>query len=110
MTAASSSHGTAATRTGRGTGVFARRFSTDGTPQATEFQVNAYTAGYQIGPVVATDPDGDFVIAWTSDGQDGYIGGVFARRFNSGGMALGVEFQVNTYTQRVRWRRRRLVR
>ncbi len=44
------------------------------------------------------DADGDFVVAWNSNGQDGSIDGVFGRRFNAAGTPQGVEFQVNTYT------------
>jgi hypothetical protein len=38
------------------------------------------------------------VVAWQSYGQDGESHGIFARRFNSSGIALAAEFQVNTYT------------
>jgi hypothetical protein len=30
------------------------------------------------------DADGDFVVAWRSDGQDGATGGIFAQRFGDG--------------------------
>ena len=43
-------------------GVFARRFSSAGTPLAAEFQVNAYTPSNQHQPAVASDDGGDFVI------------------------------------------------
>ena len=84
-------------------GVFGRRFSSAGTPLASEFQVNTYTTGQQAGgnrggASVAVDGDGDFVVAWWSTDQDGSSSGVFARRFSSAGAALASEFQVNTYT------------
>ena len=80
-------------------GIFARRFSADGTPQGIEFQVNTYTVYDQDLPAAASDADGDFVIAWSSrDGQDGGETGVFARRFDSAGVAQAIEFQVNSYT------------
>jgi hypothetical protein len=63
-----------------------------------EFQVNTYTTGLQRYGVVAASPDGRFVVAWTSYGQDGSGGGIFARRFDHDGTPLGVEFRVNTYT------------
>jgi hypothetical protein len=68
------------------------------TPIGLEFQVNAVTAGAQFFPAVASDADGDFVVAWDIAGQDGYSYGIFARRFSSMGTPLGVEFQVNAYT------------
>ncbi len=66
--------------------------------ELTEFLVNETTADWQIDPVVASWPDGSFVVVWNSKGQDGDLYGVFARRFGKDGKALGGEFQVNTGT------------
>ena len=79
-------------------GVFARRFNAAGSPQATEFQVNTYTPGYQSFPAVAMDNDGDFVLAWQSSYKDGSVLGVVARRFDAFGSPQAVEFHVNTYS------------
>ena len=57
-----------------------------------ELQVNTYTTSDQRSPDVALDGDGDFVVVWTSAGQDGSQGGAFGRRFGSAGGALGSEF------------------
>ena len=46
-----------------------------------EFQVNTYTEGSQAGPAVAIEPASDFVVVWTSNGQDGSSFGAFGRRF-----------------------------
>jgi hypothetical protein len=83
---------------GSGDGVFARRFNAAGAAQAAEFQVSLYTLSGQSVPKVSLDADGDFVVAWSSSGQDGSDQGVFARRFNAAGIAQGLEFQVNAYT------------
>ena len=83
---------------GSNRGIFARRFDAAGVPQAAEFQVNSYTLGDQSSASVSLDADGDFVVAWDSQLQDGSDQGVFARRFNAAGVPLAVEFQVNTYT------------
>jgi phosphoheptose isomerase len=83
---------------GSGFGVFARRFASSGIPQAAEFQVSAYTSSFQFGPTVALDPDGDFVVAWSSYQQDGSLHGVFARRFSASGVPQAAELQVNSYT------------
>ncbi len=80
-------------------GIFAQRYSSAGTPQGDEFQVNTYWQDDQQLPSVAMSDTGDFVIAWRSEGQDGEYGGVFAQRYNSAGTPLGNEFQVNTYWQ-----------
>jgi phosphoheptose isomerase len=79
-------------------GVFGQRFASSGARLGSEFQVTSYTQGSQYYAAVALDADGDFVVAWTSTGQDGDADGVFARRFDSSGSALGGELQVNTFT------------
>jgi hypothetical protein len=79
-------------------GLFGRRYSSSGVALAAEFRINTYTPDAQRVPAVGVDGDGDFVVVWRSDGQDGSLGGVFGRRFNSAGGAQSVEFQVNTVT------------
>jgi len=83
---------------GNGFGIFAQRFTSDGTLLGSELQVNSYTATDQRFPVIGVGGDGRFVIAWQSAGQDGHSYGVFARRFTSTGLATGTEFQANSYT------------
>jgi hypothetical protein len=83
---------------GSGWGVYAQRFNSSGTSQGGELQVNSYTAGHQANSTVAVSASGDFVVSWTSDGQDGNSWGIFAQRFDSSGVTQGSEFQVNTYT------------
>ena len=79
-------------------GVFARSFSSAGAPLTGELQVNAYTVNGQSNPSVAVSASGQFVVVWQSSLQDGYLSGVFARRFSSSGAALANEFQINAYT------------
>ena len=67
-------------------------------PAGPEFQVNAYEPGNQIYPAVASDADGDFVVAWESNLQDGSGYGVYAQRYNAAGEALGGPIQANTTT------------
>jgi hypothetical protein len=69
-----------------------------------QFQVNTYTTNHQVGPAVAMDSDGDFVVAWTSDGAnvaavDGYS--IQAQLYDSNGMAQGEQILVNSYTTSV---------
>jgi len=47
---------------------------------------------------VAMDAYGDYVITWSSNGQDGGGWGVYAQRYDSNGVPLGGEFPVNTTT------------
>ena len=63
-----------------------------------EFQVNSYTTNYQRRPGIAADGSGNFVVVWESNGQDGSGRGVFGQRYDSAGLRVGSEFQVNGYT------------
>src|SRR5207249_3129611 len=64
-------------------GVFGQRYSNSGLAVGSEFQVNTYTAGYQVGPLVAFNGFDNFVVAWQSLEQDGQSGGIFAQRFST---------------------------
>jgi hypothetical protein len=66
---------------GSNLGVYGQRYLGSGTPLGPEFRVNTYTTAAQTGPVVAGDGLGDFVVVWTSAGQDGSGNGVYAQRF-----------------------------
>ena len=80
-------------------GVYAQRFDSLGNAVGGEFLVNTVTLNKQQTPAVAMDADGDFVIVWEDHAQDGSNEGVFARRYNSLGVAQDpVEIQVNTFT------------
>ena len=79
-------------------GVFGQRYASTGTPLGTEFRVNSYTTNSQSIPAVAADASGGFVVAWTSDAQDGSSRGVFGQRYAGSGASLGPEFRINTFT------------
>ncbi len=84
---------------GSGEGVYGRILDVMGFPSGAEFRVNTTTAGSQDQPAVASLPSGEFIVAWeASNGLDGSGDGVFAQRFSSAGIKLGLEFQVNTHT------------
>ena len=85
-------------------GHFGQRFNRMATRLGGEFQVSTYTThssypgfGAYTFPVVATDADGDFVVAWhnytSGSGFD-----IFGRRYDSSGAPQGAQFRVNTYT------------
>jgi hypothetical protein len=66
-----------------------------------EFQVNSYTTSDQVRANVAMDSDGDFVVVWDSFGSydsDTHILSIQGQRYNSNGIPVGEQFQVNTYT------------
>ena len=74
-------------------GAFAQRFSASGLRRGAEFRANTYTTSQQLMPSVASDSVGNFVVSWSSFGQDGPGAyGVFAQRFGGlGPTALGVD-------------------
>jgi hypothetical protein len=78
--------------------IVAQRFSSVGIPLGGELQVSTYTGEIKEAPALAAANNGDFVVAWPSEAQDGDGQGLFAQRFSNDGTKLGVEFQVNTYT------------
>jgi S-layer homology domain len=64
-----------------------------------EFQVNTTTTSYQYAPSVANiGPASNFVVVWSSDGQDGSQTGAVGRLFNAAGTPLGGEFAINVST------------
>ena len=83
---------------GGGWGIYAQRYNAAGEPQGGEFLVNSNTAGNQQYSTVAMESDGDFVVSWSSNGQDGGGWGVYAQRYNAAGLLQGGEFRVNTTT------------
>ena len=83
---------------GSARGLFAQRHAASGAKLGSEFRVNSYTTNRQYDGDVAADAAGNFIVAWTSVGQDDSLPGVFARRYDALGAPLGSEFQVNTST------------
>jgi VCBS repeat-containing protein len=83
---------------GAGNDVYAQRYAENGNASGTEFKVNTFTSGHQGGSSTTALSDGGFVVSWTSDGQDGDSGGIYAQRYAANGDSTGPEFAVNTYT------------
>jgi hypothetical protein len=69
--------------------------SGDGVFFAGGVQVNSSTPGNQRAPAIAADGNGNTLVIWTSDTQDGGHPGIFGQRFSSTGTPLGSEFQLN---------------
>jgi len=82
---------------GDGYGIFCQLYDDSLTKIGSEFQVNTYTTLDQIEPKIAKLKNGDFVVTWCSDEQDGSEEGIFAQRFDRDGNKLGSEFQANTF-------------
>jgi S-layer homology domain len=79
---------------GSGSGIFGRRFDTDGAPLGVEFEVNSYTSGAQVEPDVAADEEGGFMVVWQSR-LPGTYSEIRARRFDATGSPMGDEFTVS---------------
>lgn len=78
-------------------GIFGRRVGADGQPLGEAFQINTYGEHDQSDPSV-TQVAGDFLVTWTSYGQDGDMGGIYAQRIGASGLPEGDEIAVNTTT------------
>ncbi|MDO6965227.1 calcium-binding protein [Rhizobium alvei] len=79
-------------------GVFLQVYGADGTASGGESQVNTFFTSEQVLPVVAALDTGGFVVAWTSSLQDGDSTGIYQRRYDADGVALGGEVLVNQIT------------
>eukprot|EP00817_Percolomonadidae_sp_ATCC50343_P005827 CAMPEP_0117424352 /NCGR_PEP_ID=MMETSP0758-20121206/4790_1 /TAXON_ID=63605 /ORGANISM="Percolomonas cosmopolitus, Strain AE-1 (ATCC 50343)" /LENGTH=372 /DNA_ID=CAMNT_0005208083 /DNA_START=504 /DNA_END=1619 /DNA_ORIENTATION=+ len=67
---------------GLGFGIYGQLFNGTGGKIGEEFQVNNFTSGDQTHPSVSSYPDGNFIVTWQSDGQDGGDIGVFGRLYS----------------------------
>ena len=79
-------------------GVFGQRYDASGSAVGGEFQINTHASDSQHYPSAAMDGSGNFVVTWTSFGQDGSSWGVYGQRYDASGSAVGGEFQINTQT------------
>jgi hypothetical protein len=75
-------------------GIEAQRFDASGNSLTGVVPLSSSESYDQVGPSVAIDADGDFVVAWESDGQGGTassLGTILAQRVNSGGTLIGTK-------------------
>src|SRR5881396_2298102 len=72
-------------------------------PAGGEFRVNSYTTGRQSDARPGMEADGDFIVVWESNAQDGSGYGVFGQRFAASGAPRGSEFRINAYTTGAQW-------
>ena len=75
-----------------GSGIAAKRFDADSNPAGTLLAINSTTAGSQISPSIAVQPDGSFMVTWIS-GTD-VVGQILA----SDGSTVGSESDINGST------------
>ena len=75
--------------------IWGRAFSASGSPEVTDFRINAFLPGDQYRPKIAAGPSGSMVV-WTSMAQDGSREGVFGRFLQGGTAVSGSEMPINT--------------
>ncbi len=64
-----------------------------------EFRVNTYQADDQQTANIAANPStGGFQVVWQSDGQDGFLWGVYGQNFNATGQKVGGEISIADLT------------
>jgi len=78
--------------------VYAQFYNSLGQRQGSEIRVNTYTEGQQAFPSASVDDAGNYLITWSSAGQDGSGYGVYGQRYSPAGTPLGAEFRLNTTT------------
>ncbi len=77
--------------------IYACPFSSGGTVIGTVMRINSYLYGDQYAPRISALGT-DYLITWTSLGQDGSREGVYGQFLHGNGSVLGGEFRVNTTT------------
>lgn len=85
-------------------GVYAQMFSAAGARVGPETRVNTVTALNQFEPSVTGLPGGGYIVAWTTDSQDGTGLNIQAREFDASGAPVTGEVLVNTVTAGVQIR------
>ncbi len=85
---------------GNRNGVYGRIFDANGNAQTNEFLINITTNDRQENSAITALANGNFVVTWGSQGQDGNNKGVFGRIFAADGVAQTGEFPINTTTDR----------
>ena len=70
---------------GSSSGIYAQRYTANGTPVGSEFPVNSATVNGQYYPTIAALSDGGFVVSWESYLQDGSGYGIYAQRYAADG-------------------------
>ncbi|WP_448600465.1 cadherin domain-containing protein, partial [Thermoleptolyngbya sp.] len=95
--------------TGSNTGIYARRFNSDGVAQnlfdaatnaltTNDARINTTTPNIQRLASVAADANGNFIVVWESIQDDSSDSGVYAQRFDKDGNRIGGETQIHTGT------------
>ena len=79
---------------GSGWGIYGQRYNAAGAMAGSEFKVNGTVTSDQYQPSVIALTNG-FLVAWTSDGQDGSGLGIYGQRYDAAGGTAGGAFKIN---------------
>ena len=69
-------------------GIYGQRYASSGATVGSEFRINTYTTDQQMNPAIAGLSDGEFVITWQSNLQDGSGYGIHGQRFSGTSIPL----------------------
>jgi hypothetical protein len=78
--------------------IYGRLYDPNGVPRGEPFLVNTIRAGAQQWPQAAMGDANEFVIVWEHDTGDPNATEIAARYFDSNGVPVSDQFQLNTYT------------
>lgn len=79
--------------------IYVQRFAADATAVGLPFRPHEYTTGAQERPAVAMKSNGEFVVSWQSNGQEGTGYEIYARHYEfAGNPAALAESRINDYT------------
>ncbi|HVR09871.1 MAG TPA: hypothetical protein VMW75_17640 [Thermoanaerobaculia bacterium] len=93
-----SGYGPATTPAGE-LGVFTRLLSSKGQPEGSQTKVDTVSGAVGSTPALALDPDGSFLIAWSSQkGNDTFNTSIYGRVFGPSGAPLAAPFAVSANT------------
>jgi hypothetical protein len=83
---------------GDSTGIYMQIFDENGSKVGSETKINTTVSGSQSNPEVAQLLDGNLIISWQSDSQDGSGNGIYAQLLSNSGSSIGNEFLINEHT------------
>jgi Ca2+-binding RTX toxin-like protein len=76
----------------------ARQYDNTGTASGGELTASTDTSNDKTAPHIGMAGNGNFVVTWDSNGQDGGGFGVYGQRYSAAGSTQGAEVTVNTTT------------
>ncbi|BAH74519.1 flagellin [Solidesulfovibrio magneticus RS-1] len=83
---------------GAGWSIHGQIMDTNGNKVGSEFQVNTYNISDQTQPKTTTLGNGNLLVTWASNGQDGSGLGVYGQVLQKDGSKIGSEFRLNSTT------------